>query len=95
MPEVSSSDKAASAVLSAAKACVNTAGLINKNDAVSKADVVHDWARVATDVAGIFFPPIGTVGALGSSAYTGVKVYEAVSDYRSEHPSDDATATPA
>ncbi|MEW5848438.1 MAG: hypothetical protein AB2A00_06465 [Myxococcota bacterium] len=90
VPVVGNLVNAASALISVAKACVRTAALLNHERNVDKADVMVDWARVATDVGGIFFPPIGAAGSVGAAAYT---VYDVISDHQASK--SEGTTTPA
>ena len=77
MPVVGSVLNAASALLSAARAAVSTAAYLKNTDKVEGADVAADWARLAADVAGVFFPPARLIGTLGSAAYM---AYDAAED---------------
>lgn len=78
MPVVGNVVNAASALLSAARAAVTTVARVKGRDGVETADVVADWARVATDIGGIFFPPVGVAGAAGDLAY---RAYDFVEDH--------------
>lgn len=76
LPVIGNVVNAARAVLSLAKACVQTDALLDHKPQANRNTVIAAWANVATDVAGIFFPPIGLAGGVGVTAYS---VYDAVS----------------
>lgn len=61
---------AVAAVLDLAHAAVRTAAALTRESDIPRRDLVADWARVCTDVAGIFFPVVGMAGGAAHGAYS-------------------------
>lgn len=69
-PLVGNALNALAVLLDTAHASVRTRAHLSAQDDVTRADVIADWTRVATDIGGVFDPLIGLAGALGHSAYS-------------------------
>lgn len=61
---------ALAAVLDLAHAAVRTTAALTRESDIPRRDLVADWARVCTDVAGIFFPVVGMAGGAAHGAYS-------------------------